>query len=351
MSKCRFTIAVPIFNCEKFLHQCIDSVLEQDFDDFELLLIDDCSTDSSSKIIQSYNKKDNRVKALSSNENVGVSQTRNKGIKEASGTYLLFLDSDDFLAPGSLKIISENLQSDTELLLLDHYEIRPDGSRKKIRNIEAEPSKKFFFTKENILDLALESYKRHFSNRLFGSCWGRVYKTSIIKQHCITFDKNLPMIEDVVFNYHFMQWCDRLLYINEYLYNYRIHDFLQSESSKLPENLIAVLDILFNSIESYYSKISQFNITEINQIASHKCMHYFIVFLVRICGGLYTDNFKETYGILNEYINSAFIKKCIKHYSPRQGHSKILPFLIKTRQVLLLILFGKIRYNKRYREK
>jgi len=355
MVECRFSIVVPVYNSEKYLHQCLESVLEQEEENnFELIIIDDASSDKSPDIIQSYQNMDSRITGIYNLENSGISQARNRGIDEATGTYLLFLDSDDFLAPNTLKKISEYLQVDTELLLFDHYIFGFGNDRKEVRNINGKtitPEKVLFFDKYGILELAYDSYKNHSSNFLFGSCWGRVYKTSIIKQHGIIFDKKLPIIEDVVFNHHFMQFCDNLIHLNEYLYHYRVYDLLKSASSQLPKNFIQILDKLHSSIISYYSDVSDLDSTTINRIASHKCMHYFIVYIVRICGGLYTNNFKETFQIISKYVNSSIIRNHIRNYAPREGHSKVLPFLIRTRLVLPLILVGKIRYLKRYGNK
>jgi glycosyltransferase involved in cell wall biosynthesis len=352
MSECSFTIIVPVFNSENYLSQCIDSVLNQSFYNFELLLIDDCSTDNSIIIIESYKQKDKRVKFFKNKINLGISKTRNRGIKESSGTFLLFLDSDDFLEPESLFLISENLQGDTDVLLFDHYEVRSDNDRKQIDNIQIDfknPSNKFRrFNPTDIFDLAYSSYLNHHNNRVFGSCWGRIYRTSHIRNCGIFFNEKLPIVEDVVFNYNYLQHCRSLLYLNIYLYNYRIHNFMNSASSKLPQNFVEVLSEMYSSIEQFYLKTSNLDILTIRTIASQRSMHYFIIYLVRIWGGLYTNSLREKYRIITEYVNSDTIQNYIKSYTPREGNSKMLPFLIRMKFVLAIILFGKNRYNKRY---
>ena len=91
----KISVIIPVYNTEKYLHRCIDSVLAQTYQDFELLLIDDGSKDSSGAICDEYAAKDTRVRVFHK-ENGGVSDTRNYGLDLAQGKYLMFLDSDDF---------------------------------------------------------------------------------------------------------------------------------------------------------------------------------------------------------------------------------------------------------------
>lgn len=97
------SIITPVFNTEKYLKDCIESVLNQSFADWELLLINDCSTDNSQKIVNEFAKLDSRIISIENEENVGSGETRNKGIKMARGRYLCFLDSDDRWKPEKLE--------------------------------------------------------------------------------------------------------------------------------------------------------------------------------------------------------------------------------------------------------
>ena len=98
----KVSIIVPIYNAEKTLHRCVDSILNQDVTDFELLLIDDGSKDDSAKICDTYAASDNRVRVIHK-ENSGVSATRNLALNEAKGEYLQFLDADDWITPNATR--------------------------------------------------------------------------------------------------------------------------------------------------------------------------------------------------------------------------------------------------------
>ncbi|MGW5425159.1 bifunctional glycosyltransferase/CDP-glycerol:glycerophosphate glycerophosphotransferase [Streptomyces sp. NPDC003943] len=125
----RFSIIVPAYGVEAYLRDCLDSVLSQSFTDFELIAVNDASPDACGVIMDEYAAVDPRVKALQLTENVGLGRARNAGMARAKGTYLLFLDSDDTLLPGSLAAIAQRLADtdDPELLVFDYSRTHWDG--------------------------------------------------------------------------------------------------------------------------------------------------------------------------------------------------------------------------------
>ncbi|GAB2781124.1 bifunctional glycosyltransferase/CDP-glycerol:glycerophosphate glycerophosphotransferase [Streptomyces daliensis] len=118
----RFSVIVPAYKVQAYLHECLDSVLTQSFTDFELIVVDDCSPDACGEIIDEVAAADSRVTALHLQENVGLGRARNTGMRRATGDYLLFLDSDDSLTPGSLQAIADRLArtGDPDVLVYDY---------------------------------------------------------------------------------------------------------------------------------------------------------------------------------------------------------------------------------------
>lgn len=118
-----FTLVVPVFKVQSYLAECLESVLKQDFDDFELIAVDDCSPDNCGRILDSYAEQDPRVRVLHLPENVGLGRARNAALTQATGEYLLFLDSDDTLTPGSLSAIAARIKAaDNPQVLIYDYE-------------------------------------------------------------------------------------------------------------------------------------------------------------------------------------------------------------------------------------
>lgn len=107
----QFSVIVPMYNVESYLDKCVESIVSQSYNDFEILLIDDHSTDNTLQMAQSWENKDNRIKIIKKEFNSGLSATRNIGIKNAKGDYLVFVDSDDYLDIQSMEVFNGIIQS------------------------------------------------------------------------------------------------------------------------------------------------------------------------------------------------------------------------------------------------
>lgn len=118
----RFSVVIPVFKVQGYLHECLDSVLEQSFQDIEVIAVDDCSPDSCGAIIDEYAARDARVQAVHLPQNVGLGRARNAGLERATGDYVLFLDSDDSYTPGLLQALAARLDAvgDLDILAFDH---------------------------------------------------------------------------------------------------------------------------------------------------------------------------------------------------------------------------------------
>lgn len=120
------SVIVPVYNTEQYLPRCIESILSQSFTDFELLLIDDGSTDGSGKICDAYAEKDNRIRVFHK-ENGGVSSARNMGLDEAKGEWVYFVDSDDELLHDGLQVLFDNTNKEVDVVLAGFEEVSEEG--------------------------------------------------------------------------------------------------------------------------------------------------------------------------------------------------------------------------------
>ena len=122
------SIITPSYNSEKYISQTIESVLNQTYKDWEMIIVDDCSSDNSRKIIEKYCQKDQRIKCITLKENVGASKARNKATEEANGDYIAFLDSDDLWLPDKLKKQMQLMEEENIVLsYASYYAINKDG--------------------------------------------------------------------------------------------------------------------------------------------------------------------------------------------------------------------------------
>ena len=116
----KISIITPVYNVSKYLPECITSVLNQAYQDYEMILIDDYSTDDSRKVMQEFSDQDSRIKTIYNEKNMGVAKSRNKGIQLAVGEYIYFLDSDDFLTPDALSLMANEISiNSVDVLLVD----------------------------------------------------------------------------------------------------------------------------------------------------------------------------------------------------------------------------------------
>ncbi|MGL5066388.1 MAG: glycosyltransferase family 2 protein [Sarcina sp.] len=214
----KFSIIVPIYNIEGYIGTCIESVLSQAYRNFEVLLVNDGSKDTSGNICEEYAKKDERVVYLPK-INGGLSDARNYGLSKASGDYVLFLDGDDFLEPGVLKKINAKLVENKNIdFLLFNYNYYVDSKNEKQKEIF------------NINELALAKPKIERLEILFEgnshttlwSAWRDAIKLDFIKEHNLKFDKNIVGAEDCDWFLNCMLLCENFTASDIVGLNYRV---------------------------------------------------------------------------------------------------------------------------------
>lgn len=247
MIKPKVSVIIPIYNAEAFLTPCIASVLRQTFIDFEVLLIDDGSSDHSAFICQQFMRQDARVTVISK-ENEGVSATRNLGLKLAKGKYIAFVDADDILVEEALEMMVYVMEENrVDAVFTNHFYLY--GDRKIYRDPRI-PGGVYSITelRSQLIDDGT------LSGMLFGSVWAALYKKELIEQHQIRFEEDVALNEDGLFNIMYLLKSDSCCYLShDYLYGYRKE--IESASSKFQPD--RNLDKATIAISQYCQTISQ----------------------------------------------------------------------------------------------
>ena len=229
----KISIIVPIYNAEKVLKRCVDSILNQSYKNFELILINDGSKDKSIDIINEYKEKDERIKVID-NKNKGVSETRNIGIKTSKGEYIQFIDADDFIDPymieETLKEIEKN-KADSVITGL-YLDIESEN--------EIKSSKQTFEYKieEGNSNIAVAVMDR-LNGTYINSPVNKIYKKSIIIDNNIYMDKTIDLGEDLLFNLEYLKNCKNgVLYKTVYyIYRYRYQKLSDKLRFEIPLNV------------------------------------------------------------------------------------------------------------------
>ncbi len=194
----KVSVIVPIYNMEKYLEKCIESLIRQTYLDLEIILILDGCTDGSFDICKKYEKYDNRIK-IYKKINGGVSSARNLGINKSTGEYIMFVDPDDWLESDAIQLVITKMENcGADLLQFNYKKIYEDVTRED----DGEHINEGFFNKNDcIFSCISELYGREKLNRDFGqirTVWGKVYKKEILAD--IKFFEDIYIFEDGIFN-------------------------------------------------------------------------------------------------------------------------------------------------------
>lgn len=222
----KMSIVVPVYKVEKYIGNCIESLLEQTLEDIEIILVDDGSPDQSGRICDCYQQKDGRIKVLHK-KNGGVSAARNDGMELATGEYILFCDSDDWMEKNACeKLYAKAVETDSDIVIGNVYEVYPD--RKIIDNFYAKP----FTTDDSafIRKMIQTNFYRNYCPMpdasgpafRYGGPWNKAVRLSMLRENNIRFDVRLKGIfDDILYTAYILAAAKRVSYITDCVYYYR----------------------------------------------------------------------------------------------------------------------------------
>lgn len=240
----KVSVIIPVYNTASYLHKCLESIINNSFADIEILCINDASTDNSLKILQEFQHKDSRIKIINNAKNMGVSYTKQVGLDVALGEYIMFADSDDFVASNFIQEALEAIEESQADIVFFQHTIYPKGARAE-------------FHYDNLINP--EYKKSHQEKALLHFYAFDCFK--IYKKHLIT-DNNLKNItvrafEDIYFNTCLLACAKTVQFIPKTLYYYCIHENSITTTAKVS----TVLDLItvFATLKSYLIKKGLWN--------------------------------------------------------------------------------------------
>lgn len=224
----KVSIIIPLFNNEAYISRCLDSLINQTYKNIEIIVIDDLSNDGSKKIVKEYVKKDDRIRLIELKQNKGVSNARNMGIKEATGEYLMFSDSDDWYEKESVEIFVNAInENDSDFVMANHY-VSYDDRKIKV----------------NVTDLFLEkniTKKEIISYMTLSSC-SKIIKKELFIDNNIFYPTDIKRCEELTVIPVVAFYANNPIFIDETLYNY--YQRSGSASNKIL-NDVSFYDITF----------------------------------------------------------------------------------------------------------
>lgn len=310
------SIIVPVYNAEKTISCCIDSIIAQTYANWEAILIDDGSSDESGHICDEYAKKDKRFCVIHQ-QNCGASTARNIGIEHANGEWITFVDADDYIDNNYLIDLKTGITSNSALIIQGLKQIK-DG--KLFNSIVFEDG----IIEKKDFKIAFEE-KKIFE---YGYSVAKLYNTQIIKNNHIRFNKDISYSEDLIFMLEYILYCDYINYIDGANYNYIVDNSILSQR--------------YNSFKDEYRLFIEFNNT-INKICNtfrfnqtKEIQQYSALILIRSILSLYKKNKYNRQERLNHvnYIKGKYYDYIQKYYTPKIIFLKGLKKLLLTNTIL-----------------
>lgn len=333
----KVSVIVPIYNVEKYIEKCVNSIIIQDLTEIEIILVNDGSTDNSYQIAKTLAKFDKRIKLINQ-ENKGLSAARNSGLKIATGEYISFIDSDDWIEKNYLFHMYTNAKKNKCDVIACNY-IMNDSKNNFVYKYPLKD--KVLYTKENIInDIA----KKIIAGNIKTTVWDKLYRREFLNENSLRFNEKIIRFEDWYFFVDVCTYMNKFLYINENLYNYRIIN--NSLSHKYYENFFDMIvemnkrKILFMKQLQIYDKKNLLEMKNnfiddimksINHVIyeSNKSTKYKICKIKQI----FNNNFNDSL-LKDDYMNYYLKNKELNKY-----YVKTILYCISKKRSLLIYLF------------
>jgi glycosyltransferase involved in cell wall biosynthesis len=338
------SIIVPIYNAEKYLKTCIDSILNQTYENIEVILINDGSTDNSKKICCEYKEKDSRIVVIDQ-PNCGPSISRNNGLKLSTGKYVQFVDADDYIEQDMTEKLIKSMDNNTQLVMSAFNVVFiKDGKGDKVTNdCNKLLGMKNYYKKPEFLSVFGEFFLLDYINVL----WNKLYSIDVIKKNNLRFIDDLFMGEDLLFNLDYIKSCDDIKFINQPLYNYlQINENSLTRKSK--KNFFEIQQMLFKKVREFMKE---------NDCYSNKnkgCVEKLYTDLIIssfdniILDSNLNGNSKKAY--MNRIVQDDSVRESIQFFKFGNIQKKLIYLFIKYKKVIciyLLIKYKLILKNQR----
>ena len=322
MNENLISLIVPVFNCESKLSKCLESILNQTYQNIEVILIDDGSKDLSPKICDDFATQDKRIQVIHK-KNEGVSIARNTGIKRAKGKFVQFVDSDDIIEPDMCEQLINAITKDSFDLAICGYkklsknyikEVYYDNKTINKNNIEPEIN--------NLLALGF-----------INSPWNKLYVREKIKS---LFSPNLSLGEDLLFNLDYLLRTKKIIVLNKCLYNYNEDTPSSLMKNNKKNDFDIFLKLYMKSIDFCKSKFGpNCKLDGANSIFIKSVFYKFqdIIYL----------NEKNPKSLIKNILINDLVQKAAQHNSLVSKQFKIISFLVRHKMIFATITFFKIK--------
>lgn len=327
----KISVIVPVYNVEAYLDRCIQSILNQTFTDFELILVDDGSPDNCPSMCDAWAEKDNRI-VVFHKENGGVSSARNCGIEKAMSELICFVDSDDYCDTCMLEKMISKYEEGFDFVFCSFMKNKYKET-KLIKSTEAV----YDFTDGVTMSDMPQNF---FVNGLFHSCWGKIYIKDVIITNELRFNTDMKLSEDSYFNLSYFEYINSWVFVNEPLYSYCSNDYSSATNMIYVKACRWYLNV-GEKLTSYINTI--YNKHKAEDTIIKTMFPQFYGSILKMC----SDKDKSIRKELNQVVKNDFLKYIIKTYN-KNFYEKIIVFFILKKSWFLVKFINKIYVNYSY---
>jgi glycosyltransferase involved in cell wall biosynthesis len=319
------SVIVPVYNCEKYISSCLDTLLNQTYTNIEIIIVNDGSIDGSEKIIKRYKERDNRI-VYYYQKNSGPSAARNKGIQNSSGEYLVFIDSDDTVQKYYIEsMLNKMINSNSDLVTCGYKDISVYGILDCID-----------FQFDN--SVSIHTFMDMVCKGTGGVIWGKLYKLEIIKKYNLEMDKNIFMSEDLVFVLQYASHSKSFASIKEYLYNYnRLNQ--NSISSNISISYMENYYLVCKHMENIFYSVNM-DERKMNQMISKRIQDVVINLVEQQSININTIGVKNAINNVKKLVTSNYIEDYKYNFSTNISLYKPFVFLLKNEFIKTSIAYG-----------
>ena len=327
----KISIVIPTYNSEKYIKRCVDSVRNQLYENIEILIIDNGSTDNTQQICEEYAKKDRRIKNIQSNR-FGVSAARNIGLEHATGKYIQFLDSDDAIKPNMISCLYEKMTSTNADVVICGYDYVREDSIEKHMLCNCSCDKKSMMVNY----LSQSKYEG-----VFNYLWNKLYKRERIEEGKVRFDENITLAEDALFNMELYSHCKNYTFIDACLY---LHYDNEESLEKQPKDIYTLRDTYFEICLRYEKLYICEKMAEKYQgIIGNKYLYYAIVLLDTLCIENKDNKMKQKF--VKEFLEFTDIIEKISKADCYNMNYRIMKQLLKIKNTFLILLYSNLKIS------
>lgn len=327
---------MPVYNAEKYLNRSIESIMNQTYNNIEIILVNDGSTDNSLEICTNYQEKDNRIKLINQ-ENKGVSFARNKGIDESTGDYIMFIDSDDYIEKNMIEDMVEKIIEDDIDLIISGIKMSYIKNGQVIQEEKYQLKDKMYTIEEMLNDILIDIDLIC----ICGPCC-KLYKTEIIKNNRIKFTNEFTMGEDTWYNLDYIDACTgKVVTMSNIYYNY-MRENPDSLFTKYHDDYIKVTEKVYNKFLNLLERKSNSE-----TIDRYEKNYIFNLVYANSINFKYDTTHKKKIEDLEYSLKNKVVVNGIKKIKTDGIKEKIFAFLIKHKCKYILYLYFKLRISWR----